>query len=79
MSPVADACMKETAVLVDKAEIMALLLSRGNDVRAAWVDRQLPDLVDTVANDSLFRMLDIDLATMTPINQPPDPGANAAP
>jgi hypothetical protein len=51
-------------------EIMALLLSRGDENRAAWVDRQLPDLVDTYANGSLLKMLDIDVATMTPVEQP---------
>jgi hypothetical protein len=57
-------------MLIDKAEIMAVLLSRGHDSRAAWVDRQLPELVETYANESLLRLLDIDLSTMTPVEQP---------
>jgi hypothetical protein len=52
-------------VLVDKAEIIALLLSRGNEVRASWVDRVLPELVDTDANASLLKLLDVDLSTMS--------------
>lgn len=52
-------------MLIDKAEIMALLLSRGNEDRAAWVDRILPEYVDTEANASLLRMLDIDLSVMS--------------
>jgi hypothetical protein len=61
---------REFAVLIDKAEIMALLLSRGNEDRAAWVDRVLPDVVDTDTNGSLLKMLDVDLSTMTPLEQP---------
>jgi len=52
-------------VLIDKTEIMALLLSRGSEERAAWVDRVLPALVDTDSNASLLRMLDVDLSTMS--------------
>jgi hypothetical protein len=55
----------EAVVLVDKAEIIALLLSRGNEVRASWVDRVLPELVDTDANASLLKLLDVDLSTMS--------------
>jgi hypothetical protein len=54
---------------------MAILLSRGNEDRAAWVDRVLPDLVDTEANASLLTMLDIDLSAMTPVN-PDDAGTS---
>jgi hypothetical protein len=55
----------EAVVLIDKTEIMALLLSRGSEERAAWVDRVLPELVDTDANASLLKLLDVDLSTMT--------------
>jgi hypothetical protein len=55
----------EVVMLIDKAEIMALLLSRGNEDRAAWVDRILPEYVDTDANASLLRMLEIDLSVMS--------------
>ncbi|HEX8628998.1 MAG TPA: hypothetical protein VF755_12595 [Catenuloplanes sp.] len=51
---------------IDKAEIIALLRSRGLSERADWVDRQLPDVVDTHVNGALLRMLDIDPATMAP-------------
>ena len=52
-------------MLIDKTEIMALLLSRGSEDRAAWVDRALPALVDTDANASLLKLLDVDLSTMS--------------
>jgi hypothetical protein len=55
----------EAVVLIDKTEIMALLLSRGSEDRAAWVDRVLPALVDTDANASLLKLLDVDPSTMS--------------
>jgi hypothetical protein len=60
-------------MFVDKAEIMAVLLSRGNEDRAAWVDRNLPEFVDTYVNESLLRMLNIDVSTMTTIEPTPSP------
>jgi len=46
---------------VDKAEIVSVLRSRGLDDRADWVDRSLPELVDTDKNRSLLQMLGVDL------------------
>ena len=45
---------------VDRAEIVAILRSRGLDDRADWVERQLPRVIDTNKNSSLLRMLHID-------------------
>jgi hypothetical protein len=47
---------------VDKAEIVATLRSRGLHARADWVDRELPELVDTHRNAALLRTLDIEPA-----------------
>jgi hypothetical protein len=52
-------------VLIDKAEIMALLLSRGSEERAAWVDRELPELVDTEIHSALLDLLHVDVSTMS--------------
>jgi hypothetical protein len=60
----------EAVVFIDKTEIMAILLSRGSEDRAAWVDRTLPQLVDTDANASLLRLLAVDPATMSAVEQP---------
>jgi hypothetical protein len=49
-----------TAMYVDKAEIIAVLRSRGLHDRADWVDRALPPVVDAHRNGSLLRMLHID-------------------
>jgi hypothetical protein len=53
-------------VQIDKAEIIAALRSRGQADRADWVDRTLPQIVDSHRNGALLKMLEIDPATMTP-------------
>jgi hypothetical protein len=58
----------EAGVFIDKTEIMALLLSRGAEDRAAWVDRVLPQLVDTEANASLLRLLEVDPSKMSAVS-----------
>jgi len=45
---------------VDRAEVVAILRSRGLHDRADWVERQLPQVIDTNKNGSLLRMLHID-------------------
>jgi hypothetical protein len=51
---------------IDKAEIVSVLRSRGLNARADWVDRELPDLVDTYRNAALLHMLGVDLAGISP-------------
>jgi hypothetical protein len=53
---------------INKADIVAVLRSRDLPDRADWVDRDLPELVDTDKNGALLRMLGIDLATMSPVS-----------
>jgi hypothetical protein len=53
---------------IDKAAIVSVLRSRGLDARADWVDRELPDLVDTYKNSALLQMLGIDPATIPPVD-----------
>jgi hypothetical protein len=53
---------------VARAEIIAVLRSRGLQARADWVDRTLPLIVDTDRNSALLRMLDIDPAAMVSVN-----------
>jgi hypothetical protein len=54
----------------DKDEIVAKLRSKGLDTRADWVQRELPELVDTDRNRSLLSTLDIDPATLHPAGTP---------
>jgi len=56
---------------VDKAQIVATLRSRGLHARAGWVDRELPELVDTYRNAALFQILDIDPVVMAPSDPAP--------
>ena len=48
------------AMNVEKSQIIAILRARGLDARAAWADRTLPDVVDTVANAGLLSTLAIE-------------------
>lgn len=51
---------------VQKSQILAALRSRNLTDRASWVDRQLPDLVDTEKNRALLEMLGINVADLPP-------------
>lgn len=52
---------------IDKAEIIKTLRSRGLHAKADWVDRELPELVDTHKNSALLEMLGVDPA-MSPVD-----------
>jgi hypothetical protein len=45
---------------IDKAKILTVLRERGMHDRAEWVDRQLPDEIDSQRNASILRMLRLD-------------------
>jgi hypothetical protein len=60
------------ATYVDKAEVVATLRSRGLNGRADWVDRQLPEAIDTIKNASLLQTLGIDAAAMPSGVRPDD-------
>lgn len=55
---------------VDKAEVVSVLRSRGLHARADWVDRELPDLIDTYKNAALLQMLGVDPAAVPPAHLP---------
>jgi hypothetical protein len=54
---------------VNKAEIVAILRSRGKHARADWFDRELPDIVDVGKNRSLLTTLEIDPAGLHPADR----------
>jgi len=60
--------VRGTPVQIDKAEIVSALRSRGLHARADWVDRELPDVVDTYKNGALLQMLGVDPDTISPAN-----------
>ncbi|MDT4987070.1 MAG: hypothetical protein QOI74_1164 [Micromonosporaceae bacterium] len=53
---------------IDKAEVISVLRAKGLDAKADWVDRELPELVDTKAHRALLQMLGIDPATMASVD-----------
>lgn len=58
---------------VAKAEIVAILRSRGLDTRADWADRTLPDIVDTITNAGLLNTLGIPPELLQPAAATPRP------
>lgn len=52
---------------INKSDIVAALRAKEMDARADWVDRTLPDLVDTSKNAALLQTLGIDPASLTPV------------
>jgi hypothetical protein len=53
---------------IEKAEIIRVLRSRELHDRADWVDKDLPELVDTQKNRALLDMLGLDPAAITPVD-----------
>lgn len=56
---------------VNKAEIIAILRTRGLPARADWVARALPDVFETDQNRSLLSTLGIDPADLSPADKTP--------
>jgi hypothetical protein len=52
------------ATCVAKTLVLAKLRARNLHERAAWVDKQLPVLIDTATNASLMQTLGIDVDTL---------------
>jgi hypothetical protein len=61
-------------MIVKKIQIVEILRQRGQDARAAWVDRALPDDIDTVANASLLATLRIDTSEFAENGRDPATG-----
>ncbi|GIF63835.1 hypothetical protein Ais01nite_18700 [Asanoa ishikariensis] len=55
---------------IHKRDIIDALRARGQDDRADWVDRTLPDIVDSRRNDGLLKLLNLDLSTLPAVEQP---------
>lgn len=52
-------------MMIDKGRILDALRRRGQHTRADWVDRTLPDRVDTVRNAGLLATLGLDPAELS--------------
>jgi len=55
---------------IHKRDITEALRARGQNDRADWVEKTLPDLVDSARNDGLLKLLDLDLATLPAVEEP---------
>lgn len=51
---------------VEKATVVAELRSRHLHAKADWVERELPELIDTYKNAALLLMLGVDPGSMAP-------------
>jgi hypothetical protein len=51
-------------VFIDKAGVLEVLRARELYGRADWLDREMPALIDIIANASLLRTLGIDADAM---------------
>ncbi len=58
-------------MMIDKGRILDALRRRGQHARADWVDRTLPDRVDTARNAGLLATLELDPADLS--DQPSAP------
>lgn len=47
---------------IDKDKILEALRRRGQHQRAEWLDKEMPDRIDTVRNSGLLSMLNLDPA-----------------
>jgi hypothetical protein len=51
-------------MMIDKRKILDVLRRSGQHTRADWVDRELPDRVDTPRHGGLLATLDLDPADL---------------
>lgn len=52
-------------MILSKAVVIAVLRQRGQHVRADFVDRELPERIDSTRHGGLLATLHIDLAELT--------------
>ncbi|GIF44543.1 hypothetical protein [Actinoplanes xinjiangensis] len=52
-------------MIISKAVVIAALRDRGQQARADFVDRELPDRIDSTEHGGLLAMLRLDLATLS--------------
>ncbi|MEV6847159.1 hypothetical protein [Actinoplanes sp. NPDC051411] len=55
---------------ISKAVVIAVLRERGQNARADFVDRELPELIDTSRHGGLLAMLHLDLAELAEADSP---------
>ncbi|MEV4539182.1 hypothetical protein AB0J82_35965 [Asanoa sp. NPDC049518] len=55
---------------IRRGDIANALRARGQDDRADWVDRTLPELVDSRRNGGLLQLLNLDVSTLPAVEEP---------
>jgi hypothetical protein len=61
-------------MIIQKSAIIAKLRERGQNARADWVDRELPEDVDTLRHGGLLATLNLDLKELqSPPSSAPNP------
>jgi hypothetical protein len=53
-------------MMIDKQVILKALRDRGQNMRADWVDKELPDEVDTYVHAGILATLRLDPAELSP-------------
>lgn len=56
--------MRERIMIISKAAVLAVLRQRGQHRRADFVDRELPEQIDTTQHGGLLATLNLDLAEL---------------
>ncbi|HWS31143.1 MAG TPA: hypothetical protein VN408_00215 [Actinoplanes sp.] len=56
-------------MVIMKATVVAALRERGQQIRADFVERELPDRIDPLVHGGLLAMLHLDLSTLTEPDQ----------
>jgi hypothetical protein len=51
-------------MIIKKTRVTAVLRERGLNMRADWVDRELPELIDSYLHGGLLSTLNVDLADL---------------
>ncbi|MEU4242590.1 hypothetical protein [Actinoplanes sp. NPDC026619] len=52
-------------MIISKAAVLAVLRERGQNARADFVDRELPDQINTTKHGGLLTTLQLNLAELT--------------
>jgi hypothetical protein len=56
-------------MVIMKAAVVAALRERGQQIRADFVERELPDRIDSSRHGGLLAMLDLNLSTLAEPDQ----------
>ncbi|PWU50403.1 hypothetical protein DLJ47_24130 [Micromonospora sp. S4605] len=67
---IADVFPREHPMMIARHRIVSILRDRGQQVRADWVERELPERVDPEKHTGLLAILHVDLADLADAPSP---------